>query len=69
MNLKDAPKLMVQKALVCGAGGFIGGHLVKRLKRESFWVRGADIKTRELQRVKPTNSSLAICAILTSFAT
>ncbi len=31
-------------ALVCGAGGFIGSHLVKRLKREGFWVRGIDIK-------------------------
>lgn len=31
-------------ALVCGAGGFIGSHLVKRLKREGFWVRGADLK-------------------------
>jgi len=31
-------------ALVCGAGGFIGHHLVKRLKREGFWVRGADLK-------------------------
>jgi nucleoside-diphosphate-sugar epimerase len=30
--------------LVCGAGGFIGGHLVKRLKREGFWVRGVDLK-------------------------
>src|SRR5256886_14318951 len=34
-------------ALVCGAGGFIGGHLVKRLKREGFWVRGVDIKPHE----------------------
>jgi nucleoside-diphosphate-sugar epimerase len=34
-------------ALVCGAGGFIGGHLVKRLKREGFWVRGVDIKLHE----------------------
>jgi GDP-D-mannose 3',5'-epimerase len=33
-----------QTALVCGAGGFIGGHLVKRLKREGFWVRGVDLK-------------------------
>jgi GDP-D-mannose 3',5'-epimerase len=33
--------------LVCGAGGFIGGHLVKRLKREGFWVRGVDIKPHE----------------------
>ena len=31
-------------ALVCGAGGFIGGHLVKRLKKEGFWVRGVDLK-------------------------
>lgn len=35
------------KALVCGAGGFIGGHLVKKLKREGYWVRGADIKEHE----------------------
>ena len=34
----------MQKALVCGAGGFIGSHLVKRLKQEGFWVRGVDIK-------------------------
>jgi len=32
------------KALVCGAGGFIGTHLVDRLKREGFWVRGIDLK-------------------------
>lgn len=31
-------------ALVLGAGGFIGGHLVKRLKEEGFWVRGVDLK-------------------------
>jgi GDP-D-mannose 3', 5'-epimerase len=36
-----------KKVLVCGAGGFIGGHLVKRLKAEGFWVRGADIKKHE----------------------
>lgn len=34
-------------ALVCGAGGFIGGHLVKRLKKEGYWVRGVDIKKHE----------------------
>jgi len=37
----------MKKALVCGAGGFIGGHLVKRLKREGYWVRGVDIKLHE----------------------
>ena len=37
----------MKKALVCGAGGFIGGHLVKRLKAEGYWVRGVDIKEQE----------------------
>ena len=36
------PKNM--SALVCGAGGFIGAHLVKRLKKEKYWVRGVDLK-------------------------
>ncbi|WP_160010322.1 NAD-dependent epimerase/dehydratase family protein [Rhizobium sp. 18055] len=31
-------------ALVCGAGGFIGSHLVRRLKLDGFWVRGIDLK-------------------------
>ena len=35
------------RVLVCGAGGFIGGHLVKRLKSEGYWVRGVDIKRHE----------------------
>lgn len=34
----------MKKALVCGAGGFIASHLVKKLKREGYWVRGVDIK-------------------------
>jgi len=37
----------MRKALVCGIGGFIGGHLVKKLKREEYWVRGVDIKEHE----------------------
>ncbi len=37
----------MKRALVCGAGGFIGGHLVKRLKQEGYWVRGVDIKEHE----------------------
>ena len=36
-------------ALVCGAGGFVGGHLVERLKSEGFWVRGADLKEPEFR--------------------
>ena len=38
---------MTGKVLVCGAGGFIGGHLVKRLKSEGYWVRGVDLKYHE----------------------
>lgn len=37
----------MKKALVCGAGGFIGGHLVNRLKGEGYWVRGVDVKENE----------------------
>jgi GDP-D-mannose 3',5'-epimerase len=37
------------KVLVSGAGGFIGHHLVKRLKREGCWVRGVDIKYPEYE--------------------
>ena len=36
-------------AVVLGAGGFIGGHIVKRLKNEGYWVRGVDIKNNEYQ--------------------
>ena len=45
----------MKKGLVCGAGGFIGGHpstelragLVKKLKREGYWVRGVGGKLRQ----------------------
>ena len=37
----------MKKALVCGAGGFIGSHLVRRLKAEGFWVLGVDLKQPE----------------------
>ena len=38
---------MAARVLVAGAGGFIGGHLVKRLKAEGYWVRGVDLKYNE----------------------
>jgi hypothetical protein len=38
---------MTKAVLVCGAGGFIGSHLVKRLKKEGMWVRGVDLKFPE----------------------
>ena len=34
-------------ALVLGAGGFIGSHMVKRLRKEGYWVRGVDLKWPE----------------------
>ena len=37
----------MKTALVLGAGGFIGSHLVKKLKSEGFWVRGVDLKYPE----------------------
>ncbi len=37
----------MKKALVCGGGGFIGGHLVKKLRSEGYWVRNVDIKPHE----------------------
>jgi GDP-D-mannose 3', 5'-epimerase len=43
---------MVKCALVCGAGGFIGGHLVKRLKRDGLWVRGVDLKFHEFSEAE-----------------
>ena len=36
----------MKKALVLGGGGFIGGHLAKKLKEENFWVRVVDIKKK-----------------------
>ena len=41
----------MKKILVCGAGGFIGGAMVKRLKAEGQWVRGADIKFHEFMDI------------------
>jgi len=39
----------MKTALVLGAGGFIGNHLVNRLKDEGYWVRGVDLKYNEYQ--------------------
>jgi len=44
---KQKGKKRQKTAVVCGAGGFIAHHLVKRLKKEGYWVRGVDIKKPE----------------------
>jgi len=43
---------MSKSALVLGAGGFIGGHLVHRLQLAGFWVRGVDLKLPERRDVE-----------------
>ncbi len=40
----------MKSALVCGGGGFIGSHLVRRLKAEGFWVRAVDLKYPEFSK-------------------
>lgn len=42
----------MKKALVLGAGGFIGSHLVKRLKSEGYWVRGVDLRHPEFSKTE-----------------
>jgi nucleoside-diphosphate-sugar epimerase len=42
----------MKTALVLGAGGFIGNHLVNRLKDEEYWVRGVDLKYNEYQQTR-----------------
>jgi nucleoside-diphosphate-sugar epimerase len=37
----------MKTVLVCGGGGFIGGHLINRLKKEGYFVRGVDLKENE----------------------
>jgi len=53
----------VKRALVCGGGGFIGAHLVKKLKREGYWVRGVDLK---YPSYAPTEADEFIIGDLTS---
>ena len=50
-------------ALVCGAGGFIGYHLVRRLKREGFGSGSLISNSRASARPRPTTLRLAIFAI------
>lgn len=42
----------MKTALVLGAGGFIGSHMVKRLKKDGYWVRGVDIKHPEFSKTE-----------------
>ena len=42
----------MKTALVLGAGGFIGSHMVRRLRSEGYWVRGVDIKYPEFSETE-----------------
>lgn len=42
----------MKQSLVLGAGGFIGSHMVKRLKKEGYWVRGVDLKYPEFEKTE-----------------
>jgi len=60
VNKRTIPR----RALVTGSGGFIGHHLVKRLKAEGYWVRGVDLKRPEFE---PTPADEFLVADLRSF--
>ena len=55
----------MKTALVLGAGGFIGSHMVKRLRDDGYWVRGVDLNAPEFS--KTTKLSLAL--VIFKFAT
>lgn len=64
MVAKEAILLKVKKykmktALVLGAGGFIGSHMVKRLKKEGYWVRGVDLKYPEFSKTEADDFIIA----------
>jgi nucleoside-diphosphate-sugar epimerase len=50
LKLVQLREKIMKTALVCGAGGFIGSHLVNRLKKDGFWVRGVDLKYPEFSK-------------------
>ena len=54
-------KLHMKKIVVLGGGGFIGGHLIYKLKELGNWVKGVDIKHNEF---RPTNADEFIIADL-----
>lgn len=54
----------MKTALVCGAGGFIGSHLVTQLKKEGYWVRGVDLKEPEFAK---TDADEFVIGDLTDF--
>jgi GDP-D-mannose 3', 5'-epimerase len=49
----------MKRTVVLGAGGFIGGHLVSRLRKEGCWVRGVDIKQHEFKNSEANNFVIA----------
>jgi len=56
----------MKKALVLGAGGFIGSHIINNLKSRGYWVRGADIKSPEFGESNADDFMLADLRIQTN---
>ena len=54
-------------ALVLGAGGFIGSHMVKRLRSEGYWVRGVDLKYPEYGDTEALGSYCGLLGLYTRF--
>ncbi len=59
----------MKTALVCGAGGFIGSHLVRRLKTEGYWVRGVDLKYPEFSTTAADDFLVADLRLSSSWET
>ena len=50
-------------ALVLGAGGFIGSHMVKRLRSEGYWVRGVTLSILSMVTQRQMSLSREICVM------
>ena len=54
----------MKTALVLGAGGFIGSHMVKRLRADGYWVRGVDLKYPEFSETEANEYLCMICSLI-----
>ena len=50
----------MKRVVVNGAGGFIGSHLVRALKKEGMWVRGVDLRNALNSAIQPQTNSCKV---------